>query len=463
MNNMSTSPNRSRNPTAISKRQFLKTAAGALGAFTIVPAQVLAGKGNASPNEKLNIAGIGIGFRGFRNLRQCEPENVVALCDVDWGLAAPAAKHFSGAKTYTDYRRMFDDQKDIDAVVVSTPDHTHAVITAAAMRHGCHVYTEMPLAHDVWEARRLAEIARETGVVTQMGNESHSHYSIRRVCEWVWSGKLGPVREVECWTHRPEWPQGMDTPPKSCRPPQSLNWDLWVGPAPMVDYSSAYHPCDWKGWRNFGTGALGAMGCYVMDPVFWALKLDEAPSFSVEADSTGITSLAYPRASTVRYRFPTRGDMPPVTITWRDGDRKPPWPDGWPKNRQSPCHGAFLLGDEHTLVVDQVAENYEWARLVPESLMRSVDQPPKTLPRIKPGPRWDPTRHQQDWLQACKSGEQAGSSFDYSGPLTEMVLLGNVALAAGKPIEWDKEKLEITNDAKANQLLRRQYRKGWNL
>ncbi len=460
---MSTLQTASQKQATSSRRRFLKTSAGVLGAFSILPVGVLSGKGDASPNDKLNIAGVGIGFRGFRNLRQCGSENIVALCDVDWSLAAPAAGHFSKAKRYTDYRRMFDERKDIDAVMVSTPDHTHAVITAAAMKHGFNVYTEMPLAHDVWEARRLAEIARETGVVTQMGNESHSHYSVRRVCEWVWSGTLGPVRQVECWTHRPEWPQGMDRPPQPCRPPKSMNWDLWVGPAAMTKFSPLYHPCTWKGWRNFGTGALGAMGCYVMDAAYWALKLNEAASFTIEADSTGMTSLAYPRASTVRYRFPTRGDMPPVTLTWRDGDRRPPLPDGWPDNRQPPCHGTFLLGDDHTLVVDQVAENYEWARLVPESLMRSVKNPPKKLPRIKPGPRWDPTRHQRDWLQGCKSGRPPGSSFDYSGPLTEMVLLGNVALAYGKPLLWDGSKMEITGEHDANRLLRREYRKGWCL
>ncbi|MFO7905063.1 MAG: Gfo/Idh/MocA family protein [Planctomycetota bacterium] len=460
---MNTSHNRSRHHTAISKREFLKKTAGVLGTFFVVPAHVVAGKAGKSPSDTLNIAGVGLGYRGYRNLRKCAGENIVAICDVDWGLAAPAAEAFPDAKKYTDYRRMFDKQRDIDAVMIATPDHTHAVITAEAMRRGCQVYTEMPLAHNVWEARRLARVASETGVITQMGNESHSEPLAREVCEWVWSGKLGPVREVQCWTNRPQWAQGMTAPPKTSSPPQSLDWDLWVGPAAMTPYSPAYHPCGWKGWRDFGTGALGAMGCYVMDPVFWALKLDEAPFFSVEAESTGSSALAYPRASTIRYEFPARGDMPPVTITWQDGGRKPPLPDGWPDNRkQKGSNSIFVLGDKHTLTTDQATGTYT-TRLVPESLMTSIRMPEKQLPRLERGPRFDPTRHQHEWLRACKRGEQPGASFDYSGPLTEMVLLGNVALAAGKRVEWDKKKMEITNDADANQLLRREYRTGWSL
>lgn len=463
MSKVRNSYNTPRRDAAISKRRFLKTTAGALGTFFVVPGHVLAGEGKKSPNEKLNLAAVGLGYRGYRNLRKCTAENIVALCDVDWGLAAPVSARFSRAKTYTDYRRMLDERSDIDAVMIATPDHTHAVITAEAMRRGCHVYTEMPLTHDVWEARQLARIARESGVVTQMGNESHSMPLARQVCEWVWSGKLGPVREVQCWTNRPRWAQGMGDLPKTCRPSKSLHWDLWIGPAPMKSYSPAYHPCGWKGWRDFGTGALGAMGCFIMDPVFWALRLEEASFFTVEAESTGVGSLTYPRASTIRYRFPARGDMPPVTVTWYDGGRKPPLPEGWPDNRQQPgSNGIFVLGDTHTLTTDQATGTYT-TRLVPESLMTSIKMPEKQLPRPERGPRFDPTRHQHDWLRACKSGEQPCANFDYSGPLTEMVLLGNVALAAGKPIRWDTKKMQVTNDDKANQLLRREYRKGWSV
>jgi predicted dehydrogenase len=452
-----------RNTAAISRRRFLNKTTGALGTVCLVPAHVLANKGGASPNEKLNLAAVGLGYRGYRNLRKCAEENIVALCDVDWKLAAPVAEQFPEATRHTDYRHMFDRHPELDAVLIATPDHTHAVITAEAMRRGCHVYTEMPLTHCVWEARRLSRLSRETGVVTQMGNESHSEPVAREICEWVESGRLGPIREVECWTNRPQWPQGMTERPRPCGAPKSLHWDLWIGPAEMTPYSPAYHPCDWKGWRNFGTGALGAMGCYLLDPIFWSLRLGEAPNYIVEADSTGASTFAYPRSSTVRYHFPARGEMPPVTVTWRDGGRKPPLPKGWPANRKTPgSNGIFLIGDQHTLTTDQATGTYT-TRLVPESLMTKIDMPNQRLPRLERGPRFDPTRHQHEWLRACKKGEQPGSNFIDSGPLTEMVLLGNIAVLSGKRIQWDPEKMMITNEPEANRFLRREYRQGWKL
>ncbi len=445
----------------VSRRTFLGGTTAAL--FSVVSPHVLAGGDEKSPSDTLNIAGIGLGYRGYMNIKKCATENIVALCDVDWTLAAPAAERFPDAETYTDYRRLFDDRDDIDAVVISTPDHSHAVITAEAMKRGFHVYTEMPLAHNVWEARRLAEIARQTGVVTQMGNQRHSAPVSRRVCEWVWSGKLGPVRQVQCWTNRPNWPQGLEAPRATGSPPSSLDWNLWLGPVPEKPYSPSYHPSDWKGWRAFGTGALGAMGTYVMDSAYWALKLDEASSFSIEADSTGMTSRSYPRASTVRYEFPERGDMPPVELVWRDGGRTPPLPEGWPESRETPGgNGIFISGEKHTLTTDQTTGSAA-TRLVPESEMASVDAPGKHLPRLPEGDRYFPTRHQQEWVRGCKKGEQPCSSFDYSGPLTEMVLLGNVALAARGRIDWDREQMKITNNVGANDFLRRQYREGWAL
>ena len=445
----------------VSRRTLLGGAAGAL--FSIASPHILADTDQQSPSDTLNIAGIGLGYRGYMNIKKCATENIVALCDVDWNLAAPAAERFPDAETYTDYRRMFDERDDLDAVVISTPDHSHAVITAEAMKRGLHVYTEMPLAHNVWEVRRLTEIAREKGVVTQMGNQRHSAPVARRACEWVWSGKLGPVRKVQCWTNRPNWPQGLEAPNATMSPPSSLDWDLWLGPVPEKQYSPAYHPGNWKGWRDFGTGALGAIGTYVMDAPYWALKLEKASRFTVEADSTGLTGSSYPRASTVRYEFPARGEMPPVELVWRDGGRLPPSPDGWPQNRETPGgNGFFIVGDECTLTNDQTTGS-SGTRLVPESRMAKVNAPGKQLPRLPEGDRYFPTRHQQDWVRACKKGEQPCSSFNYSGPLTEMVLLGNVALAAGGRIEWDRKKMKITNDAEANQFLRRKYRQGWSL
>ncbi|MEF8788365.1 MAG: Gfo/Idh/MocA family oxidoreductase, partial [Planctomycetota bacterium] len=337
--------------SSVSRRSFLSGAAAA--AFSVVPAHVLAG-GGQSPSDRLNIAGVGLGAVGCEDLDRCSTENIVALCDVDWDYAGHAFERWPDAERYRDYQRMLDREDDLDAVVVATPDHTHAVITAAAMERGLHVYTEMPLAHNPHEVRRLQEIARETGVVTQMGNRRHSGPNVRRTCELVWNGVLGPVRRAECWTNRPTWPQGMSGPEERRPAPESLDWNLWLGPARKRPYSPAYHPGGWKGWQDFGTGALGAMGCHVMDAAFWPLKLGDAPSFTVEADSTGINEQTYPRASTVRYRFPARGDMPPVTLTWHDGGRKPEPPEGWPESREDVgSNGTFLFGEDRTIVVGQ--------------------------------------------------------------------------------------------------------------
>jgi predicted dehydrogenase len=294
---------------------------------------------------------------------------------VDWKLSAEAFDRFPRARKYKDYRRMLDREKGIDAVVVATPDHTHAVITADAMKRGKHVYTQMPLAHDVWEARQLAGIARRSGVITQMGNQRHSSPVIRRVCEWIWDGAVGPVREVHCWTRSPFWPQGMGAPTGKPAVPSSLDWDLWIGPAPMRPFHPAYHPYNWRGWQDFGTGALGAMGCHVLDAPFWALALGEADTFSVEADSTGINDQTWPAASTIRYQFPARGDSPPVTLLWHDGGRKPPRPEEIPELRGLGGNGSIFLGDQGKLACGAVANvndpDDDIPILMPESRLKS--------------------------------------------------------------------------------------------
>ena len=413
-------------------------------------------------SRKLNIAAIGLGAMGSDNLRRCETENIVALCDVDWRLASTTFERYPSARKYRDYRRMLDNEKDLDAVIVATPDHTHAIITAEAMKQGKHVYTQMPLAHDVWEARQLAKIAHETGVTTQMGNERHSSKEIRRVCEWIWDGAIGPVRTVHCWTDRPTWPQGMNRPKGKSRAPSSLDWDLWLGPARERPYYRAYHPYNWRGWRDFGTGALGGMGCHVLDAPFWALRLDRASSFAVEATSTGANSQTYPLASVVRYRFPARGDMPPVTVKWYDGGLKPPRPRELPDTREHVgSSGNIFIGDEGTMAYGATtgAGPRSYASgpcLLPESRNRSYNRPRRTLPRVNGS-------HEAEWIRACKRGEQPCANFDYSAALTEMVLLGNVALLAGGRIEWDRERGKITNRRDADRFLRREYRTGWNL
>ncbi len=452
---------------AVSRRRFLGSLAGSAAAAAVVPGHVLGRSGKKPPSETLNIAGVGLGAVGCDNLRACGSENVVALCDVDWRTASVTFGRYPDAARYKDFRRMFDKQRDVDAVIVATPDHTHAVITAAAMRRGKHVYTQMPLAHDVWEARQLAEIAKQTGVATQMGNERYSAPTLRSVCEWIWAGAIGPVREVHCWTNRPQWPQGITRPEGSSAVPGHFDWDLWLGPAPDRPYHADYHPYNWRGWRDFGTGALGAMGCHVMDGAFWALKLAEAETFTVEADSVGRTAESYPRASTVRYRFPARGDMPPVTLVWNDGGRRPPRPKEFPETREFlGSNGTIFIGEKGMLTFGALTAGtgpgQAGPRFIPESLRQSFEPPKATIPRIQSSDRWM-GRHIEDWIAACKGGRPACSRFEVSGALTEMVLLGNVALLSGKPIEWQRRTMKIAGDPAAGQYVRREYRAGWNL
>ncbi|MFW6108687.1 MAG: Gfo/Idh/MocA family protein [bacterium] len=469
-------------PAGLSRRQLLRRGAAAAAALAVVPRRVLGGPGNKPPSDRLGLAAVGLGSMGYTTLENCvcpehlggpwrkrsDDESVVALCDVDPKTAAVAFERWPKAKPYTDFRKMLDAEKSIDAVVVATPDHTHAVVTAAAMRSGKHVYTQMPLAHDVWEARQLAAIARETGVTTQLGVQRHASPVIRRVCEWLWDGAVGTVREVHAWTRRPIWPQGMGRPKGRAARPDALDWNLWVGPASMRPYHPAYHPYNWRGWCDFGTGALGAMGCHVLDAAFWALKLDQADRFSVQAECTGINGETWPKASTIRYSFPARGDNPPVTLTWYDGGRKPQRPDGIPELRGLGANGSLFVGDKGTLACGAVANvndpDDDIPMLLPESRLREYRPPRKTLPRIK-GP-WEHNwlgNHEHDWVDACKKGAQPCCPFRYGGPLTEMVLLGNVALLAGKPIEWDSKALKIVGEPAANQHLRRNYRSGWAL
>jgi predicted dehydrogenase len=449
----------------VSRRGFLAAAA----TVSVIPRHVLGAPGRKPPSGKLNIAGVGLGAMGADNLKACEGENVVALCDVDWRMASVTFQRYPKANRYKDYRRMLDKEKGLDAVIVATPDHTHAVITAAAMKQGKHVYTQMPLAHDVWEARRLAEIAREAKVATQMGNERYSAPTVRSVCEWIWDGCIGPIREVHCWTNRPQWPQGLSRPKEARAVPPHLDWELWLGPAPQRPYHPAYHPYNWRGWRDFGTGALGAVGCHVMDGAFWALKLAEAATFTVEADSAGGTAESYPRAATVRYRFPARGDMPPVTLIWYDGGRRPPRPKEFPKTRESlGSNGTIFVGEKGKLTFGAITAGTNpgqaGPRFIPESLRRSYQPPKPTIPRIRGRGRWvQASRHTEDWLRACKGGRAACSRFEISGPLTEMALLGNVALLSGKSLEWNRKKMQVINEPEANKYIRRSYRSGWSL
>ncbi len=461
----------------IDRRRFLSAAAA--GTAGVVSPTVVTGQGKRSPIDKMHIACVGLGAMGYTTLENCigtknlgSPrlefaDNVVALCDVDWRRASVPFRRFPKATKFKDYRRMLDEVRGIDAVVVATPDHTHAVITAEAMRRGKHVYTQMPLAHDVREARRLAEIARETGVTTQMGNQRHSSPVLRKTRAWIRAGAVGTVREVHCWTREPTWPRAAAAAPGGRPVPKGLDWDLWLGPAPVRAYNPAYHPYNWRAWRDFGSGALGALGCHVMDAPFWILELDKIDRFRVEAESQGMSEQGWPASSHVRYVFPACDDRPELTVHWYDGGRRPAAPEGMPPRRELDANGAIFVGDKGTLTCGDVVNvndpDDDLPLLLPESRWKSFE-PPRKVDRL-PG-SWEHDwlgNHEHLWLEACRKGEKPCSHFEYSAALTEMVLLGNVALQAGEPIEWDRQRMEVVSPSDANRYVGREYRKGWSI
>ena len=425
---------------SLSRRSFLHTTT-IVGTGVLASPSLLRAK---SPNEKLNVALIGVGNKGEANRAGVAGENIVALCDVDEKMLNAAAAKHPPARTYRDFRRMLE-QKDIDAVVVTVPDHVHAVAAMAAMQLGKHVYCEKPLTHDIWEARQLALTARQYKVATQMGNGGHASERLRTAVEWVQAGVIGDVREVHAWSNRPIWPQGIARPMDRPDVPKYLDWDLWLGPAPERPYHPAYHPFKWRGFWDFGTGALGDMGCHIIDAAFWALDLG-AP-VAVEAESSDVNGETAPSWSIVRYEFPQRGNKPAVKLTWYDGGKLPSrdlfevGPD-----QKLDDNGSLFVGEKGKLALD-----YKGVRLIPER--KDFQPPPKTVPR-SPG-------HYTEWIAACKGGAPAMSNFGYAGSLTEAVLLGNVALRVGKKIEWDAQNLQVRNAPEAAQYIRRQYRKGW--
>jgi predicted dehydrogenase len=400
-----------------------------------------------SPNEKLNIAIIGAGGQGDSNLNNVSSENIVAICDVDEERAARAFGAYPKATKYHDYRKLFDNHKTFDAVVVSTPDHHHAPASMAAIRLGKHVYCEKPLTHSVWEARALKEAAARAKVQTQMGNHGHALDSVRRSVEIIRSGALGKVTEVHSWTDRPIWPQGVNRPVETPAVPNTLDWYLWQGPAPDRPYHPAYCPFVWRGWWDYGTGALGDMACHVMDMPYWALELG-AP-LAVEAETELIHPESAPKASVIRFDFPARGDKPPVRYTWYDGGRKPA--SSLVGGAELPLNGSILVGDQGTMfVTDPYGASI---RLLPEKKFQNFQGPAESIPR-SPG-------HHREWIQACKGGPAPLSEFGYAADLTEAILLGNVALRVGKRITWDPQSLSCPNAPEAGQFLRRDYRNGW--
>ncbi len=456
-----------RRPPGLSRRKFL---GAAVAAVQIVPGYVLGLRGQTPPSGRLGIAGIGVGGMGRNNLKRCADGNaIVALCDVDPNYAAKTFQEHPGAKTYVDYREMLEKQKDIDAVVIATPDHTHAPIAMACMRAGKHVYVQKPLAHSVFEVRTMTEAARQHKVVTQMGNQGRSGDGARLVCEWIWSGAIGTVREVHAWTNRPVWPQSIEVarPTETPPAPAGMDWDKWIGPAPYRPYHPAYHPGNWRAWCDFGTGSLGDLGCHILDCVVWAMKLKYP--VSVEGcistywhdlwKKTEPRNENFPRSTIVRYGFPARADMPAIDVTWWDGGMTPPRPPELEEGRQmgDSDGGVLFVGDKGKLVCGCYGKS---PRLIPESSMQAFKRPEPTLERIPGGENG----HEADWLRACKGGPAADSNFDVSGPLSEMVLMGNLAVRFPyRRLLWDGAKMEVTNDKDANAYVRRQYREGWTL
>jgi predicted dehydrogenase len=446
------------------RRKFLAISTAAATSFFILPRHVLGGKGHIAPSDKLNIAGIGVGGMGGANLRELQTENIVALCDVDWKRAADSFKLFPGAKQYKDFRIMLDKQKDIDAVVVATPDHVHAIASMTAIKLGKHVYCEKPLTYTVAESRKVTIAAREAKVATQMGNQGHAMEETRLLCEWIWAGAIGPIREVHAWTPHPVWPQGMERPSETPPIPQTLDWDLWLGPAPYRPYHPAYLPMLWRGWWDFGTGGLGDMGCHIFDPIQWAMKL--CPPTSVEASASIFVkeplnwnkvrnTETYPQASIVYYNFPAREDMPPLKLVWYDGGLMPERPEELEPGRKmgDQYGGVLYIGEKGKILTG--SHGARGVRIIPEEKMQAYERPPKTIPRS--------IGHRQEWVAACKGGTPGGTNFEFSGPLSEMVLLGNIALRTGEKLYWNSEKMEFTNSSEANQYLHRQYREGWSL
>ena len=450
--------------TPLSRRRFLSVSAATAATFVIVPRHVL-GQGQTPPSDKLNIAGVGIGGQGAADLSEMSDENIVALCDVDSDYAAHTFKKYPNAKRHQDFREMLDKEKGIDAVVVGTPDHNHAIVSVAAMRHGKHVYCEKPLTRTVREARIVAQVARETKRVTQMGNQGMAFEGNRLIKEWIWGGVIGPVREVHVWSDRPThrgkmplwWPQGIERPTDTPPVPATLNWDLWLGPAPWRPYHPAYVPFRWRGWWDFGSGGLGDMGIHNLAPVFSALKLG-APT-SVTATSTPVFKETVPVAAVVHYEFPARGDMPAMKLHWYDGGLLPERPEELEDDRAlDPEDGIIFVGDKGKILVE--GWGGEKPRLIPASKHKAFTPPTKTLARS--------VGHYQEFVQACKRGTPTESNFGFSGPLTEAVLLGSVAIRlggelSGEKLRWDSANLKIPNVPEAEALLHYPYRDGWSL
>ena len=431
--------------------------------------------------NKLNVAGIGCMGKGESDLAgisKSNDVNIVALCDTDDNSLAKAKTKYPGAKTYNDFRKMLEEQNDIDAVTVSTPDHMHAPAAMMAIKMGKHVYVQKPLTHTVEEARKLTMAAREYKVASAMGNQGHSGEGWRVLCEYIWNGAIGDVTEVHCWTNRPIWPQGLDKPEGEDPVPSTFHWNEWLGPAqyrpykmnhvvemkdgkPVLDENGKekvklerfYQPFVWRGWWDFGCGALGDMACHIMDGAFWALKLGY-PTRVELVDHSELNPYSPPKWSILKYHFPARGAMPPCTITWYDGGKRPERPAELEPDRKlaEGDNGSLFIGSKGKMMAGTYGDG---VRIIPEAKMQATPRPPEMIPRVK--------NHYFEWVDACLGGTPHSGNFDYAGPFTEMVLLGNLCLRVGQSIDWDGPAMKVTNVPEANQYVRKEYRKGWEV
>jgi len=474
-----------KNFASASRRRFIRNTAIVGGSFFIVPRHVL-GRGYIAPSDKLNIAGIGVGGKGEGDLLEFAKSpnvNIVALCDVDDRQGAKSKKNFPNAKYYKDFREMLEKEKNnIDACSISTPDHTHAVATLAAMQLGKHVYTQKPLTHDIYEARILTQAAKKYKVVTQMGNQGGSGDGVRKAKEMYMAGMIGDVYEAHAWTNRPVWPQGIPTPTGKFSVPSELDWNLWLGTAKSIDYNPAYLPFNWRGWWAFGTGALGDMACHIMDPIYRILPIDYPSSAECSVSNVwkdmwaeGNYIDSCPPSSIIHLNYPRKDGKGNIKVSWHDGGLLPERPDELLPGEDfgNWDGGVLFVGKKGKLLLDCYGAN---PRLLPTKLMKEKIMPKPTLKRVPEG-------HYIQWVNACIAGYENGvtsSPFDYAGPFTESILMGNLAIRSWmmqnpkltgwgdkylgrKKLLWDAKNMKITNFDEANQFVKREYREGWSL
>jgi len=443
----------------ISRRKFLTGTSASVAAFTFVPGSVLGLRGAESANNRLNIAAIGIYNQGGSDLDGMKSENIVALCDVESKAIDKHAAKYPSAKHYKNFHKMFDEMdKDIDAVLIATPDHSHAYLATYAMKRGKHVYCEKPLAHSIYEVRALMQTARESGLTTQLGNQGHSFDSIRVFREWVEDGAIGNVREVHAMCKSVYSRTDQLAEVKVGQPvPETLDWDLWLGPAQFRPFHSTYHPGRWRSWTNFGTGVIGDWTCHVVDPVFWTLDLGAPTTVEALAPDDYNPSTqgeTFPAGNKIRFEFPAKGNRQSVTLTWYDGAQRPERPADFEADDKLPDIGALVIGDKAKIMYG--SHGATAPRIIPDPGGDKFKRNPQRYPR-SPG-------HQKEWIAACKARKHAGSDFSYGGALTEVALLGVIAMRfKGQKLQWDGAGMKFTNNAAANAYLKPTFRKGWEV